>query len=89
MMAVSASPVGAALSRRHQVVGLTCCEVTSRFGPDVLLLEAADGCTGQWPEDAVYRPIVIAQAVQCFLNLPAISLRHLGLGRQDARRRRG
>jgi hypothetical protein len=34
--------------------------VTSRIGPDVLLLEAADGCAGQWPEDAVYRSFVMA-----------------------------
>src|ERR1700733_5441944 len=66
------------LSRGHQTVGLVRREVTSCVGPDVLLLEAADGCAGQWPEDAVYRSFVIVQAMQCFLNLPAISRRHLG-----------
>src|SRR5690349_17363657 len=57
-------------SRRNQAVGLVGREVTRRVGADVLL-EAADGCAGQWPEDAVCRPFVIAQATQRFLNLPA------------------
>jgi len=38
-------------------------EVTSRVGPDVLL-EAADGCAGQWPEDAVCRPFVAGGAIR-------------------------
>ena len=76
----------AALSRRHQTVGLVRREVTSRVGPDILLLEAADGCAGQWPEDGVYRSFVIVQALQSFLNLPAISHRHLGFRRQHSRR---
>ena len=37
----------AALSRRHQAVGLVRREVTSRVGPNSLLLEAPDGCAGQ------------------------------------------
>jgi hypothetical protein len=71
--------------RRNQVVGLVRREITSCIGSDALL-EAADGCVGQWPEDAVYRPFVVVQAMQRFLNLPAISRRHLGFRRQYARR---
>ena len=52
------------------------------------LLEAANGCAGQWTEDAVYRSFVVVQALQRFLNLPAIGRRHLGFRRQYTRRRR-
>jgi hypothetical protein len=88
-MAVAPRRWGAALWMRHQLVRLICRKVTSRFGPNVLLLEAPDGCAGPWPQDAVDRPFVIAQAMQCFLNLSAIRLRHFGLRRQDARQRGG
>ena len=44
---------------------------------------------GQWPKNAVYWPFVVVQAMQRFLNLPAISRRHLGFRRQHARRLRG
>ena len=73
-------------SRRNQTVGLVSREVSGRVGPNALL-EAADGCAGQWPEDAFYRPFVIVQATQRFLNLSAISRRHLGFRRQHARGR--
>jgi hypothetical protein len=52
----------AASSRRYQAVGLIRREVTGCVGSDALL-EAANGCVGQWPEDAVYRPFVIIQAM--------------------------
>ena len=70
-------------SRRNQAVRLVRREVTGCIGSDALL-EAADGCVGQWPEDAVYRPFVIVQAIQRLLNLPAISCRHLGFRPQHA-----
>jgi hypothetical protein len=78
----------AASSRRDQAVGLVRREITGCVGSDALL-EAADGCVGQWPENAVYWPFVVVQAMQRFLNLPAISRRHLGFRRQHARRLRG
>ena len=63
---------GVASRWRNQAVGLVCREGTGRVGSDVLL-EAADGCAGQWPEGAVYRPFVVVQPAQRFLKLPAIS----------------
>jgi hypothetical protein len=63
---------GKASLRVKQAIGLVRRERTSGVRSDVLL-EAADGGAGQWPEDAVYGPFVIVRAMQRFLNLPAIS----------------
>jgi hypothetical protein len=76
--------VAARRSPADQAVGLICCEVTSGVGP-YLALKAADCCAGQRPENTVHPPRVKIHATQCFLDLPSVCFRHVGLRGQALR----
>jgi hypothetical protein len=68
------------LSSRDQTVGLVRRERPCLLGPDVLL-EAANRCARQRPEDPVHRPLIIPQAMERLLDLPAVGVRHSGFRR--------
>ena len=64
--------------RADQAAGLLRSQVPGHVGADVVL-EAADGRTGQRTKDAVLVPFVVVQAVQYVLDSQPIRFGHTGL----------
>ena len=72
--------------RDDQAAGLVGSQVPGHFGADVVL-EAADGRTGQRTKDAVHVPFVVTQAVQYVLDSQPVRFGHTGLVGHGCRRR--
>jgi hypothetical protein len=64
--------------RTDQAAGLLRTQVPGHLGADVVL-EAADGRTGQRTKDAVHGAFVVTQAVQCVLDSYPVRFGHTGL----------
>jgi hypothetical protein len=64
--------------RADQATGLLRSQVPGHLGADVVL-EPADGRTGQRTKDAVHLPFVVTQAVQCVLDPQPVRFGHAGL----------
>ena len=64
--------------RADQSAGLLGSQVPGLLGADVTL-EAADGRTGQWTNDAVHTPFVITQALKRLLDPLPVLFGHTGL----------